>query len=57
MSCEIKDYLEQLKQVCDSCKHNLRCKDKTKLCIVKKLVWRIAKKTYDQRVSKGELNQ
>lgn len=39
----INDYAEQLKQLCDVCRKNKKCKH-DKLCAFKKLAWTMAKR-------------
>ena len=53
MSLDIKDYLSQLEQLCDSCKSAERCKDKTRICAFKKLAFVMAKRKYERDLKKG----
>ena len=53
MEYKIEDYSEQLKQLCSSCKSSKRCKDKDKLCILKRSVWTIAKIKLKRREKVG----
>ena len=50
---KIEDYLEQLKQLCESCKTSKRCKDKDKVCVLKKSVFTLAKFKLKRREKVG----
>lgn len=52
-SVDIKDYSKQLEQVCVACRKASKCKDHTKLCLGKKLVFNFAKKRYKNKLKKG----
>lgn len=54
---KIEDYLEQLKQLCATCKSAKRCKDKDKVCILKKSVWTLAKFKLKRREKVGVNNE
>lgn len=53
----IENYTEMLKQVCDNCQKAKKCKDFDKLCLRKRVCFEIAKRTYKQRVRKGEIDE
>ena len=51
-SLNIKDYCAQLTQLCAICKKNEKCKDHTKICMLKKLAFKLAKKRLKERDGK-----
>lgn len=53
---DIKDYEVQLAQLCDSCKHSKKCKDKKRICALKKLAFSMAKVKYSRDKKRGLLN-
>lgn len=48
-SLNINDYCEQLTQICEICKKSKRCKDKSRICALKKLVFNMAKVRFKRR--------
>lgn len=40
---KIEDYLDTLKGCCNACKLQKRCKDKDKICVLKKAVFTLGK--------------
>lgn len=52
---DIKEYAKQLTQICAICKKESKCKDKTKICFLKRYAWLMAKKRYREKEKKGEL--
>lgn len=54
-SMKIEDYINELNVFCANCNARFRCKDRTKLCFRKKLIFRISKHEYQRRVKKGEI--
>lgn len=55
-SLEIKDYSEQLKDICPHCRTFNRCKNKDKLCVIKRLAFSLAKKKYKKNLKEGLAN-
>lgn len=43
MKYDIEDYCSQLTQLCAVCKKESKCKDKARICALKKLAWNMAK--------------
>lgn len=43
---KIENHIEQLQQLCNVCRKQHKCKDHTKVCLIKKLAWNYAKKRY-----------
>lgn len=54
-SMNIEDYRGELIALCGHCNARYRCKDHHKLCMRKKLAFRISKIEYKRRVKKGEI--
>jgi len=48
-SFDIKDYCEQLTQICGVCKKESKCKDHTRICMLKKFAFNMAKVRYKRR--------
>lgn len=57
MKENIKDYEDQLKQLCGNFVACRKCKDFTKLCIMKKLAFSMAKRKYKRDLKKGVINE
>lgn len=54
---DINEYCEQLTQICAICKKENKCKDKTKICMLKRYAWLMAKKRYSQKERENKLNE
>lgn len=50
---KIEDYLSDLKGCCATCKSSKRCKDKDKICLLKRSVFTVAKFTLKRREKVG----
>lgn len=53
VSMNIKDYSKQLEQVCVACNKYEKCKDKTKVCYRKTIVFNVAQARYKRLKKKG----
>lgn len=49
MKYDIKDYCEQLTQLCAVCKRAEKCKDHSKICTLKKFAFSLAKTRLNRR--------
>ena len=56
-SQNIEDYKHDLLAVCSHCRRKDRCKDWSKLCLAKRLVFNLTKREYKRRLKKGNLNE
>ena len=55
-SLKIKDYAEQLSQLCESCKRAKKCKDHNKICVLKQFAFTLAKSSYKLKQKKERKN-
>lgn len=46
---DIKEYAKQLTQICSICKKENKCKDKEKICLLKRYAWLMAKRRFKQK--------
>ena len=50
---DLKDYGEQLEQLCTACRKYEKCKDRTKICMLKKFAFTLAKTKLKKQEKKG----